>query len=854
MSHRSVNAVALTSLLGALACEVAPPPAEPAVVHAVFDPGAGQIPLPNDALRDAEANRLDLPATAEELEGKTPAEQAFVHALNRMDAWPRGMPASLQFTGALDPSRVSGASLRLFEDLDGALVAVEATLVGRPVEAPTEIVILPPEGGWKPGARYVVAALGGQDGLRGAEGEQVVADAAFYFLRLAEDLTAHAEALPGETLEDKRANAEGLERLRAHLQPWFERLEALGLPRDRVVSLWDFTASAKVAVVMDAAAGKMPLPSDFLRNPASGLVQLPIEADDSARTQHIKAAINRLDGFGLSSGLTFELSGPVDPASVNPDTVRLFALPEGDAPYEVAIEPRTRIRDTAVTIEPAEGPLQPATDHVLVVTSSVTDPHGVSVGPMLPGIFTRLGAPLTEAGKSQHPSLGDEQAALLEPIRARLVAGLERLDLPPEEVAVAWPFRTMSIYEPMRRARDAARMLDTPVDPLDVSDRSPASAALDFPLSALSLLRVGRVYEGKIVVPDFIDPITRAVREDGGWSPREVRFVMSVPRGHDEDEPLPVAIFGHGLMTERRFVLALADALAGQGIAAIAIDLPFHGARTHCVWKGPQCVVNPLDPTGNQICPNPCERNTTCSEDGRCVDSNGEGNHLATWPIVAFPQASGGAFVDVDSMDGTRDHLFQAVTDLSALYRSLREGDWKAATGYTIDSDVRYVGQSLGGVLGSLFVSVHPEVRRAVLNVPGSDLIDLFRESTVFAPHFEAYLESEGITPGSEAHEQVLNVGRWLMDSVDPQNFAPFLVQRSFDPGTPLPEERTVLIQMARLDLVIPNVTTELLARLSGVPKEDYLAEHAFIVIPVEPAYLRGTRDLARLLGRGELP
>ena len=62
---------------------------------------------------------------------------------------------------------------------------------------------------------------------------------------------------------------------------------------------------------------------------------------------------------------------------------------------------------------------------------------------------------------------------------------------------------------------------------------------------------------------------------------------------------------------------------------------------------------------------------------------------------------------------------------------------------------------------------------------------------------------------------------------------------------------------MATLDVVIPNDSTRLprlLERLSGVRRVDYLAEHAFLVIPVEPAYLRGTRDVARLLGRGELP
>lgn len=241
-----------------------------------------------------------------------------------------------------------------------------------------------------------------------------------------------------------------------------------------------------------------------------------------------------------------------------------------------------------------------------------------------------------------------------------------------------------------------------------------------------------------------------------------------------------------------------------------------------------------------------------CAADGRCVNSAGEGNELSTWPIVSFPQASGGAFLDVDDMIATRDHFYQAVTDLSSLLRSLHEGEWEAAIGHPIDPEVSYVGQSLGGIMGALFAATHPEVKRFVLNVPGSDLIDLFRESRVFGAHFDALLAREMVTSGSEEHDRLLNVARWIMDPVDPQSFAPYLLHRSFDGGMLAP--RTGLIQMATLDFVIPNPYTERLETWSDLPRVNYIAEHAFIVIPVEPAYLRGTRDVAQVLGQGTLP
>lgn len=841
------GALALTLILAA--CAVRPPDAEEAYVRARFDPETGAIPRPTDILRDATIPRLEIPTTPDDLAGKSPAEIAFVHALNERDAWPPEMEAEVSFTNALDERTVTDESVRVFERLPEGIRPVE-------VDASLErdkLLITPTAGRWTRGRTYFAVALGGERGLRGAEDQRVVADAAFYFLRLETPLTEHVDALPGDTREAREERAEKLEEIRRDLAPYFAHLESLGVARKDVVSLWSFTVSNKTAVVMDADAGKMPLPSDFLRDPASGLVALPADEHDSELFANIKRDLAQFDGFGLSANLTFELSAPIDPTTLTADSVRLYALPPEGPPVRIAAEPYARTRDTSVTLALPEQPLSPATPHVVIVTKALLDTEGAPIVPMLPGTLAMLDAPVFEDGRSLLGTLDAESAARVELVRGNTVAALDAIDLPRDEVAAAWSFRTMSIYERMRQARDAAKTAETPVDPMDIEEVSPIQAALDFPLSSLTMLRVAKVVHGTIITPDFMDPLTRERREDRRFDLRKVHFTMSIPRGHDEDEPLPVAIFGHGLMTERRFVLAIADALAGEGVAAIAIDLPYHGRRTHCAWSGPACLVNPLDPGGDMICPNPCNRGSQCSPDGRCVDSNGEGNDLNDWPVVAFPQASGAAFVDVSSMNGTRDHFHQAVTDLSALERSLTEGDWKSAIGFDIAPDVGYVGQSLGGITGALFTAVHPHVTRSVLNVPGADVIDLFRDSTVFASHLDALLAREEIAYGSDEHERVLNIGRWIVDPIDPQNFAPFLLERDFDTGEAL-APRQVLIQMATLDVVIPNEYTRKLERLSGVPREDYIAEHAFIVVPVEPAYLRGVRDLARLLGRGEMP
>ena len=64
---------------------------------------------------------------------------------------------------------------------------------------------------------------------------------------------------------------------------------------------------------------------------------------------------------------------------------------------------------------------------------------------------------------------------------------------------------------------------------------------------------------------------------------------------------------------------------------------------------------------------------------------------------------------------------------------------------------------------------------------------------------------------------------------------------------------RELLIQMALLDFIIPNDSTKELESVTGAIRRDYVAEHGFIAVPIEPEYLRGCTDMAKFLNGEDL-
>ncbi len=819
-------------LLTACGLELDP---RPSIIHARFDPDAKVIPMPTDVLRDAIAGRLDLPID----DTNTPAEVELFTWMNTMDGWSSASQASVELTAPIDPATITAETVQVWEwretptrvtdvtvklDLDGDSLTIDA-----------------PRTGWRRGGQYFVVMRGGEQGVTGPAGERVECDAAFYFLRQTErlDTPEHERAFPGANRAERRDNAFKLETIRQDLAPMFDFLEARDLPRADVASLWKFTVTTRVELAMDEPSQRMPLPIDLLLDPDTGLIDLPAAAWDSHTVLDAKAELAKYDGFGTSMGLTLGFTGPVDPTTITEDTVELWQVGDGVAPVQVpaAIE----LLDDGVNVEltPVAQPLDEQTTFAVVVRDGIRALDDASDVVLMPaGRLMQARSPVYADGESQVGPVAEHAARKVEHVRQDVVPFLDELGAQASgDVLAAWTYTTMSVRAPIEAWIAKPEELAVSPDPADVIHRTPLQALGDFALAISSLFWVGDVYEGTIASPVFLDPRTRAFRSDGGADVQGIRFTMTAPRNLDPDEPVPVVIFGHAIMTERRMVLAIGDALAQRGFAAISVDLPMHGTRTHCWTEGPLSLPNPTTGELTTVA-NPCTGGNTCNDEGKCVNAQGIVQPFANWPVISMPMASGAAFIEIEKIANTRDHFLQSQVDLSALLRSLQHGNWETVLGAPIDtSRIYYAGQSLGGVLGATFVATHPDIGTAVLNVPGADTVDMFNDSPFFGGQVRAFFTREGVDPASYDGHRFLNVARWFMDAADPASFA-----RELTVG------RDVLIQMATLDFIIPNNSTQTLERLSGAKRRDYAAEHAFLVIPVEPEYLRGTTEMARYL------
>ncbi|MEO0601040.1 MAG: hypothetical protein AAF211_06365 [Myxococcota bacterium] len=835
----------LLSLVGACIAPFAPDPV-PVYPTVVFDPASGDVPLPSDLVWDADLPQLDLPID----ESLSAADADARRQLNRLDGWSSVTPITFRTTHPVLPASLSAVEVWELAD-PPARLAIAPELD----DARTTVTVPPPETGWPRRAELLVIVEGGAEGLR-TEAGPVGPDVAMGYLASGRALEEHPDAFPGTTRAEREDQARDLDAIRRDWARHFAFAEEQGWP---VAALWPFHVTARGEVAIDAATSRVPLPSDLLIDPETERVALPDDPEDDTLRVDAKAVVNRFGGFSITGRQLFEVTAELDPRTATSSSVQLWVLTDPPTPVPVWVEAWREDgpcdpddRDcTKVVVDPGPLPLQPATTYGLVVLRGLHTRDGASLAPTPTGVFVMGAAPLVDPrGQSALSSVDDVDARRLERTRQDLLPLLEHLGR--DEVVSGWTFTTLDRDAALREDVTRADRLGLDPEPV-VTMRRPAYALLGddaltdlfpgtvnpaIPVYVPRTEGIGEVIEGTLLTADHLDPITRRWRDDPIVRP--MAFMATVPEEGSLDDPIPMVIFGHGVTTDRRFLVTVAGPLARRGLGAIAIDLPYHGERTVCVERNLVAIPNPLpeslrDITGLeddlvQWPPCPSGVDATCSPEGACLDADGRPEPFSRIPVIDLRPASGAAFLDTEDLPHIPDRFRQSLVDLGAVRRSLQLANWEAVLGRRIDrEDFRYLGQSLGGILGVVYVASDPTVSRAVFNVAGGGLVDVFEQSTFFGPQLDAYLDRIDVRPGTWEHEELIHVAHWLVDSVDPLVVAPRYAER---PGVGL-------IQIDRLDdqlgdFVIPNATSDVLQAVTGLPMSEYPSVlHGDLAIPV---------------------
>jgi hypothetical protein len=337
-------------------------------------------------------------------------------------------------------------------------------------------------------------------------------------------------------------------------------------------------------------------------------------------------------------------------------------------------------------------------------------------------------------------------------------AGVERSDL-----QIAWDFTTAS--GDVLRDR-LVSMRDTALGMVGTAGASFTITSVEEDWAPGIAFRV----QGTFDVPMFLDQPGFGARlqlgADGlptAATTHAFPFLLLVPESGAET-PAPILQYGHGLLGTHREI-------EGDDLVAFAADHGFALLATD--WIG---LTTPDQ------------------------------------PFVAVILESG-VLEDYESMFA---QLSQSVVNALVLMRTGTGGLASDPTfGAYLDPSQRYYyGISLGGIMGSLYLTLSADVERGVVDVMGAPFVTLLDRSRQFDRFFDianaAYSDPRDV-------QLSLTLIQMLWDRVEPNGFLPHLSGNPL-PGTP---DHTVLMRVALGDHSVSNVGAEYMARTVGAPLVD---------------------------------
>jgi hypothetical protein len=874
------------------ACGSSPPPAPSSVVTAAFDPVAGVLPAPDAlAIDSAWSPHILAPRNADdELRGQLAALGGYPTDL----VVPLRIPlATLTTSGPVvssnapdldvgsvvpctDPWTPSGCNLLVFELPSSgqfAFPAMQVTYEKGTTSGTLLVTPVIPEGlvSWKAGATYVYALRGGDRGPRTLGGAPIQPSPTTYLLLFGRsaDFTCPASQ-PDCPLPRLRS-------LQERYRPLLGLVQAAAFPLEEIAVAGSFqVADMTTWVIADPVRGFVPIPSDFLLDPATNRVS------SAAASRMGAPELATLDGFSTSALEIAPTSTPIRASSVRSSAgkaVHLYRLASGGGsateissvlaqPPVLTLDPATEkpclpvnaagdfaetCRSSNVGLQPAVTvstpsgplalpPLEERTEYAIVITRGVTDTEGEPISRSTLGRVLLLQHPICipspacagdpAGATSQLPAISAAQASRLEAMRLRLLpvasALAEDHGLVRSDIAMAYTFRTQSITAEALRlgALPYAKVASTGADrfpdaPTEVHRVTPEQLATEFeklfedvPDPVNLVLTPGvRYLEGTMVGFNRLDPATGAFYADlEAGRAEDIPVLLALPDRAPPPGGWPLVIYHHGL------------GLAGKRGDALKV------ARALADAGMAVAAIDAIRLGLGDLC-------VSTSYLFQALDGG------PRWgvppPALSFEIPLGKCLLQA------RDTFRQDILDESMLVRVLTSpsgsGMVRVAAGLPDGSvpfdttRVYYVGQSIGSIEGASDVAANPRISRAVLATGGGPLLDVIENSAnaLIRAFYPQLLEALGAKPWSPAYLRFLITFKWALDPADPVNFARHLVSTPLpdllaDPSGATPQAPKAVLGMgARCDDTVPNGQTSLLYALVGLAPFDPVAESA---------------------------
>lgn len=926
--NRALAAAALLAWASGCAPSIpqSPPPAS--IVAAVFDPTAGDIPLPNDlALKGLPSPLL------------SGAQNELLESFAAQNGFPSDQAVAITISFARDVLQADGSVVREAPDLDFssfdpgtffvyAITSQQSGFV--PVEAPSAAdyrkvsvdsgqkgvlsIRRKGRGPWEPG-RYVMALRGGDNGVRTAAGEPVSPSPIFYLVAQGEDLATEKNIglLRTQTgsVEEAKAAAQRLNQIiSAYKLGAFQAVDQV-FPHQELASLTTFAIAPRVTQVdLDPGRGLVPLPIDLLRDPRAPSATCPacgkltpvaactlsggeLSAngcvDRQGKPSAAAAGFATLDGFSTTAAILAPTNDLIQAATVTPETVKLYDLSGASPvlvdPTALAYEPSEVTSDpkgvTATTLSPTIAlqpagatagqptsvfttrPLKENTHYAVLITKGVKDKTGAPLGIGTVGrILLFSNALVDQSQKSQLAGIDDATAGALEIMRQRLAPVIAASGIPKGDLAMAYTFKTQSFLSIAVQLAALPYLL-------------PAETGLPGPVTALSATEafkkygvdlnkvdsedIGQVLETTLTTFNLLDLQTGAFNPDPTKAaPETIKVLIITPKATNAAVPTcsgalakcaPMVVFRHGLGRGRADALLVGNHFAKAGLVTVAIDAAKHGDRSFC---GVGDVTVTLSGTAIPVCADGAACVALATPAGLQGDTKAPGtcaNGFTKMPVGCAPQdcpeATDGIpvvssnFLVSANFFRTRDTLRQDIIDQSQLVRAIafapptgysgghKVFDAMASGGLVIDpTKINFAGQSLGAIQGALVVAANPRISKAVLNVGGGTLVDIFTTSPAFAANTNQLLAGLGIAPGTSAYLKFLSVAKTILDPADPVNYLGHLSANTLPnllpplggalDGSKPQSAKKVLDQIAFCDQTVPNPWQYVFAHTAG--------------------------------------